>query len=365
MADQITITLPDGSTRALPAGTTAGGSGGGHRPAAGQGGGDRRRRRRRARPRLGRWPTATRSRSSPPTATAGSSRSATPPPTCWPRPCSTSSPGPRSASARRSRTASTTTSSCPDGGTFHEDDLERIEARMREIIAESQPFVRDEMPADKAREVFADHRYKLEIIDGASTDPMSATRRRSRCAPTRTRRPPQVAPPFAGYPGFIDLCRGPHVPHTKAHLGHFKLMRVAGAYWRGDERQPAAAAHLRHGLGLEAGARRTTSTGWRRRPSATTASSARSSTCSASPTRSARASPSSTPRAGWCAGSWRTTPASATRRPATSSCTRPTSPRRGCSRRRGTSTGTPTACSPRCTSTTRAATAGRTTTSSR
>src|SRR5947209_896398 len=39
-------------------------------------------------------------------------------------------------------------------------------------------------------------------------------------------------------PRFIDLCRGPHVEHTGRHLGHFKLMRVAGAYWRGDEKNP-------------------------------------------------------------------------------------------------------------------------------
>ena len=39
-------------------------------------------------------------------------------------------------------------------------------------------------------------------------------------------------------PRFIDLCRGPHVEHTGRHLGHFKLMRVAGAYWRGDEKKP-------------------------------------------------------------------------------------------------------------------------------
>jgi threonyl-tRNA synthetase len=125
----------------------------------------------------------------------------------------------------------------PDGGTFVEDDLERIEARMREIIAESQPFVRDEMPADKARAVFAAHPYKLEIIDDASTDPMSAT---SASEAVRTYENPPPHPKaestFAGYPGFIDLCRGPHVPTTSAHLGHFKLMRVAGAYWRGDEK---------------------------------------------------------------------------------------------------------------------------------
>ena len=127
----------------------------------------------------------------------------------------------------------------PDGGVFVEDDLVRIEARMREIMAEAQPFVRDEMPADAARRVFAGHRFKLEIIDDASTDPMSATSS-SESVRTYENPPPapKPAPPFDGYPGFIDLCRGPHVPDTKAHLGHFKLMRVAGAYWRGDEKNP-------------------------------------------------------------------------------------------------------------------------------
>jgi threonyl-tRNA synthetase len=110
-------------------------------------------------------------------------------------------------------------------GTFSPDDLERIDARMREIIAEQQPFVRDEIPADKAREIFRDHAYKLLIIDDASTDPMSATE----SGLVRT---------YENPPRFIDLCRGPHVEHTGRHLGHFKLMRVAGAYWRGDEHNP-------------------------------------------------------------------------------------------------------------------------------
>jgi threonyl-tRNA synthetase len=121
-------------------------------------------------------------------------------------------------------------------GSFTPDDLDRIEARMREIIAEAQPFVRDELPAEDARKVFSGHPYKLEIIDNASSDPMSAT---SAAGAVRTYentpRSPKEQPPFEGYPGFIDLCRGPHVPDTSRHLGHFKLMRVAGAYWRGDE----------------------------------------------------------------------------------------------------------------------------------
>jgi threonyl-tRNA synthetase len=125
-----------------------------------------------------------------------------------------------------------------DRGTFALDDLERIDARMREIIAERQPFVRDEIPADKARTIFAGHAYKLEIIDNASSDPMSV----SEAGKVRTYENPPPAPkappPFNGVAGFIDLCRGPHVEHTGRHLGHFKLMRVAGAYWRGDEKNP-------------------------------------------------------------------------------------------------------------------------------
>ena len=113
----------------------------------------------------------------------------------------------------------------PGGEHFKEDDLPRIEARMREIIKEQQPFIRDEIDAAAARVLFKDHKYKLEIIDGASTDPMSATE----SGLVRT---------YENPPKFIDLCRGPHVEHTGRHLGHFKLMRVAGAYWRGDEKKP-------------------------------------------------------------------------------------------------------------------------------
>jgi threonyl-tRNA synthetase len=128
--------------------------------------------------------------------------------------------------------------SLPGEGTFSPDDLERIEARMREIMAEQQPFVRDEIEAAEARRIFADHRFKLEIIDDAATDPMSVSE--SGKVRTYENVPPQPKPnpPFVGRPGFIDLCRGPHVPHSGDHLGHFRLMRVAGAYWRGDEHNP-------------------------------------------------------------------------------------------------------------------------------
>ncbi len=128
----------------------------------------------------------------------------------------------------------------PDGtpGTFTPDDLERIEARMREIMAEVQPFVRDELPSDTARHVFADHPFKLEIIDGEADDPTSVTETGTVRTYENPPAQPLEHPPFNGYPGFIDLCRGPHVPSTGDFLGHFKLMRVAGAYWRGDETKP-------------------------------------------------------------------------------------------------------------------------------
>ena len=104
-----------------------------------------------------------------------------------------------------------------------------------------------------------------------------------------------------GGPGRGELHRPvprPARARTPKRLGHFKLMRVAGAYWRGDEKRPM----LQRIYGTAWASKKPTSTptssGSRRRPSATTASSAPSSTCSPSPTRSARASPCSTRRAG-------------------------------------------------------------------
>jgi len=112
----------------------------------------------------------------------------------------------------------------PGGETFKPDDLDRIDARMREIIKERQPFVRSDVSNDEARVLFKDHPFKLEIIDGEADDPTSVTE-------------PGIARLYENPPRFVDLCRGPHVPDT-GRLGHFKLMRIAGAYWRGDEKRP-------------------------------------------------------------------------------------------------------------------------------
>ncbi len=110
------------------------------------------------------------------------------------------------------------------------EDLEEIEARMREIIAEGHDFVYQDVPEEEARQIFADQPYKLELIDGilsAGTDEYGE--------------PLEEAPKLSIYKSgpFVDLCRGPHVSNTREiNPNAIKLLNVAGAYWRGDERRP-------------------------------------------------------------------------------------------------------------------------------
>lgn len=99
---------------------------------------------------------------------------------------------------------------------FTPEDLERIEVEMKKIVSENFPVSREEMPRDDAVQLFRDmgEYYKAEIIASIpANEPISLYRQGE----------------------FIDLCRGPHVPST-GRLPAFKLTSVAGAYWRGDER---------------------------------------------------------------------------------------------------------------------------------
>ncbi len=121
----------------------------------------------------------------------------------------------------------------PDGRTFHEDDLVAIEARMREIIAADQPFLRDEVAPEAALELFADQPYKVEIIERVQDDDGA----RADSADAGEVTAGSVISVYRNTPEFVDLCRGPHVAST-GRLGHFKLMKVAGAYWRGNEHGP-------------------------------------------------------------------------------------------------------------------------------
>ncbi|MFM2076544.1 MAG: hypothetical protein RJA49_434, partial [Actinomycetota bacterium] len=118
----------------------------------------------------------------------------------------------------------------PGGRTFTEADLDTIAARMREIIKADQPFVRDELPAAEALKVFADQPYKCEIIERVSSGAADSEDAGEIGGG-------ETISVYRNTPEFVDLCRGPHVPST-GKLGHFKLMKVAGAYWRGNEKGP-------------------------------------------------------------------------------------------------------------------------------
>ncbi len=97
------------------------------------------------------------------------------------------------------------------------EDLETIEAEMRKIVQENQPFQRSEMSRQEARDFFSKRGqlYKVEIIDQLEDE----------------------SPSIYQQGDFIDLCRGPHVAGS-GEIGAFKLLSVAGAYWRGDESRP-------------------------------------------------------------------------------------------------------------------------------
>lgn len=108
---------------------------------------------------------------------------------------------------------------------FTPGDLEKIEQKMFEIVSDGQPFVREELALDDARKVFEDQPYKLEIIDGIGEESAEQGVVGDRVSVYRN-------------DGFVDLCRGPHVPST-SYVRAFKLLRSSGAYWRGDEKGPS------------------------------------------------------------------------------------------------------------------------------
>jgi threonyl-tRNA synthetase len=116
---------------------------------------------------------------------------------------------------------------------FHPEDLDRIDQRMRQIVKEGQRFSRRVVSDDEARAELKDEPYKLEIIDQRS--------RASEEEAVEVGDGPLTIydnlDPRTGERRWRDLCRGPHVPSTRA-IPAFKLLRSAGAYWRGSERNP-------------------------------------------------------------------------------------------------------------------------------
>ena len=100
---------------------------------------------------------------------------------------------------------------------FTHEDLEKIEAKMGEIVSGRHKFERREMDREEAIGVFREkgEKYKVELLESFGDPTVSLYQQGS----------------------FVDLCRGPHIPHT-GYLKAYKLTSVAGAYWRGDERNP-------------------------------------------------------------------------------------------------------------------------------
>ncbi|UCC73254.1 MAG: threonine--tRNA ligase [Gemmatimonadota bacterium] len=99
---------------------------------------------------------------------------------------------------------------------FTPEDLERIEARMAEVIAGDDQFERREVERSEARQLFADDPYKIERLEEIAEGDVISVYRDGE---------------------FLDLCRGPHLPST-GRVKNFKILHSAGAYWRGDERRP-------------------------------------------------------------------------------------------------------------------------------
>ncbi len=109
------------------------------------------------------------------------------------------------------------------------EDFKAIEKRMRQIIAAKQPFEKKVVTSEEAKAQFANQPYKIELIEGLEAggvdeygEPLEGETEIS----------------FYQHGEFVDLCRGPHVEHTgQVNQASFKIMSIAGAYWRGDEKK--------------------------------------------------------------------------------------------------------------------------------
>ena len=106
----------------------------------------------------------------------------------------------------------------PEDHKLSEDDFPAVEKEMRRILTTNAEFVRKEVSKEEALKLFADQPYKVELINDLPDTETITTYTQD---------------------GFTDLCRGPHVASTKEINGQsFKLMKMAGAYWRGDSNRP-------------------------------------------------------------------------------------------------------------------------------
>ena len=115
--------------------------------------------------------------------------------------------------------------------TFSPEDLERIEARMQELLRENAPFEHSSMTIAEALKFFADQPYKVELIEDLAAGKVDENGE-------PTAEPASEVSIFCQR-DFVDLCRGPHAGRTRdIKANAVKLLRTSGAYWRGDEKRP-------------------------------------------------------------------------------------------------------------------------------
>ncbi len=140
---------------------------------------------------------------------------------------------------------------------FGEDDLKKVEAKMTELAKKNEVFVRKDISKKDAIDFFTKKGdpYKLELLEGLSDGSIT----------------------FYEQGNFTDLCRGPHIPNT-GPIKAIKLLNVAGAYWRGDEKNKML-TRVYESHSLKQRSWKNTSTCWRKQRSATIASLARSLSC--------------------------------------------------------------------------------------
>jgi len=115
--------------------------------------------------------------------------------------------------------------------TFSEEDLEKIEAKMKQLLKKNAPFEHSTMGIAEAEQFFADQPYKIELIEDLADGRLDENGN-----PTTE---PATEVSIYKQRDFVDLCRGPHVKFTKqVKANAVKLLRTGGAYWRGDEHKP-------------------------------------------------------------------------------------------------------------------------------
>ncbi len=115
--------------------------------------------------------------------------------------------------------------------TFSEEDLEKIETKMKQLLKKNAPFEQSSMSIEEAKQFFAGQPYKLELIEDLANGRLDENGN-----PTAE---PASEVSIYKQRNFVDLCRGPHVKYTKqVKANAVKLLRAGGAYWRGDEHNP-------------------------------------------------------------------------------------------------------------------------------